>query len=123
MPFVKGQSGNPDKVFKKGESGNPNGRPVTKPIEEAFQEFLYQFAKSKDGQERQRLDVLMARLFADAANGNVKASTELLNRAFGKSKQRNEHTGPDGTPVQIEAKTDPETLAEAMRLFKAKEGL
>jgi len=78
---------NPDTQFKKGESGNPNGRPATKAIEEEFQTFLRGFAKNASGEEKERLEVLMARLFHDAAKGDVRATTELLNRAFGKAKQ------------------------------------
>ena len=76
------------KKFEKGQSGNPSGRPPSKAIEEAFQEFLYEYAKSKDGQERQRLEVIMARMFADAAGGNTKAQIAMLDRAFGKAVQK-----------------------------------
>ena len=85
------------KPWPKGVSGNPKGKPPTKAIEEAFQEFLYEYAKSKDGQERQRLEVIMARMFADAAGGNTKAQIAMLDRAFGKAIQRSdnkiEHSG------------------------------
>lgn len=89
------------KPWQPGQSGNPNGRPATKYIEEEFQAFLRELAKSKDGTERERLQVIMARLFHDAANGNVKASTELLNRAFGKAKQDINLGGQKDNPVGL----------------------
>lgn len=95
--------GNPAtlKPFPKGVSGNPKGQPPRKRIEEMFQDFLYEVARSKDGQERQRLEVLLARLFSDGAQGNVKSTETLLAYGFGKPTQKSEHTGAEGGPLRI----------------------
>ncbi len=79
------------KPWPKGVSGNPKGPPPRKPIEDAFKDFLYEYARSKDGQERQRLEVLMARLFSDGAQGSVRSTETLLAYGFGKPLQRNEN--------------------------------
>lgn len=79
------------KPWPKGVSGNPKGQPPRKRIEEMFQDFLYEVARSKDGQERQRLEVLMARLFSDGAQGSVKSTETLLAYGFGKPLQKNEN--------------------------------
>ena len=90
------------KPWKKGQSGNPKGQPPRKRIEQMFQDFLYDVARSKDGQERERLEVLLARMFSDGANGNIRATETLLAYGFGKPTQKLQHGGdPDGTPLQI----------------------
>jgi hypothetical protein len=75
------------KPWPKGVSGNPKGNPPTKHIEQIFQDFLNEIARSKDGQERARLEVIMARLFHDAAAGKERSAQILLERAFGRAKQ------------------------------------
>ena len=65
------------KPFKKGQCGNPNGRPKTKHIEERFQAFLSDLAESKDGHSAERLEVIMKRLFVDAAKGDTKSAALL----------------------------------------------
>jgi hypothetical protein len=80
------------KPFKKGQSGNPKGGAAKRSIEKIFRDFLFDIAKSKDGQERERLEVLMARLFADGAQGNTKSTEIMLAYGFGKPLQKNENT-------------------------------
>jgi Family of unknown function (DUF5681) len=40
MPWKPGQSGNPEKRFAPGVSGNPRGRPHKRPITRAYEQFL-----------------------------------------------------------------------------------
>ena len=70
------------KPFKKGKSGNPKGRPKLPDISEAMAKIL---ADEKDG--KTALDAILAALRAKATKGDVRAAQELLDRAFGKSKQ------------------------------------
>jgi len=67
--------------FKKGQSGNPNGRPKLPDLSEAIAKVL---AEEKDGMTA--LDAILAALRAKAAKGDVRAAQELLDRGFGKSK-------------------------------------
>ena len=90
------------KPFKPGQSGNPKGGSASRTAQRIFREFLFEAAKSKDGQERERLQVLLARLFADGANGNVKATEKLLAYAFGTPKQLVEVGGNDDGPIKSE---------------------
>lgn len=83
--------------FKKGQSGNPNGRPRKLP---ALDKLLANvLGAEKDGiTEAER--ILMA-LQKEANKGNVRAAEVLLERAYGKSKQQHELTGIDGGPIAI----------------------
>jgi len=74
--------------FKPGQCGNPKGRPKLPDIREAMARIL---ADEKDG--RTALDAILGALRAKAAKGDVRAAQELLDRAFGKSKQSIEHSG------------------------------
>jgi len=69
--------------FKKGQSGNPKGRPKKLPeINELLAEVL---GEEKDGTAAAKV-ILMA-LRKKAANGDVRAAEVLLDRAYGKAKQ------------------------------------
>jgi hypothetical protein len=68
--------------FKKGQSGNPNGRPPMPNLKEACAAVL---ADEKDGMTA--LDAVLKALRNKAVKGDVRAAQELLDRAFGKSKQ------------------------------------
>lgn len=78
--------GNPkisDHGFKKGQSGNPNGRPKKLPeLDKLLADVL---GEEKDGIEAAKV-ILMA-LRAKAAKGDVRAAEVLLDRAYGKAKQ------------------------------------
>lgn len=89
------------KPFVKGQSGNPKGGSASRSIEKIFRDFLFEQAKSKDGQTRQRLEVLMARMFSDGAQGNVRSIETLLAYGFGKPTQKSEISGTDGGPLNI----------------------
>jgi hypothetical protein len=83
MPFEKGKIPKGAKPFKKGKSGNPNGRPKKLPqLDELLADVL---GEEKDGIEAAKA-ILMA-LRAKATKGDVRAAEVLLDRAYGKSKQ------------------------------------
>lgn len=71
------------KPFKKGQSGNPNGRP--KKIPELNVLLADVLGEQKDGIEAAKA-ILMA-LRAKATKGDVRAAEVLLNRAYGMPKQ------------------------------------
>lgn len=68
--------------FKKGQSGNPKGRPKLPDLKEAIAKIL---AEEKDGHTA--LESILAALRAKASKGDVRAAQELLDRGFGKAKQ------------------------------------
>jgi hypothetical protein len=85
------------KPFKKGESGNPNGRPKKLPqLNELLAEIL---GEDKDGITA--AEAILKALRAKAAKGDIRAAEVLLDRAYGKPKQTTELTGSNGDPVQI----------------------
>ena len=72
-----------NKPFKKGQSGNPNGRPKKLPeLDKLLADVL---GEEKDGVEAVKV-ILMA-LRAKAAKGDVRAAEVLFDRAYGKAKQ------------------------------------
>src|SRR6478736_5360288 len=78
MPFP-----NDETKFKKGQSGNPGGRPKKLPdLDELLGEVL---DEEKDGIKAARA-ILMA-LRGKATKGDVRAAEVLLDRAYGKAKQ------------------------------------
>jgi len=81
-------------TFQPGQSGNPGGRPkALKDIEEAAR------AHTEDA---------IATLAAICKNpsapdaARVAAANALLDRGWGRPKQRNEQIGPDGQPIGLD---------------------
>lgn len=69
--------------FKKGQSGNPNGRPKKLPeLDKLLADVL---GEEKDGVTA--ADAILRKLRAMAAQGNIRAAEILLDRAYGKPKQ------------------------------------
>ena len=68
--------------FKKGESGNPKGRPKLPDLREVMAEIL---GEEKNGDTA--LKVIVAKLRELAAKGNIKAAEVLLARGYGLPKQ------------------------------------
>ena len=87
MPFEPGEIPKGAKPFKKGQSGNPKGRPKLPDLSQAIAKVL---AEEKDGMSA--LEAILKALRAKAAKGDVRAAQELLDRGFGKSKQSIDHT-------------------------------
>jgi hypothetical protein len=73
--------------FKKGQSGNPNGRPKLPDLREAMAKVL---AEEKDGMTA--LEAILKALRAKATKGDVRAAQELIDRGFGKAQQFIDHT-------------------------------
>lgn len=73
--------------WKKGQSGNPNGRPKLPDIRDALAKIL---ADEKDGYTA--LEATLMALRAKAVRGDIRAAEALLDRAFGRPKQAIDHT-------------------------------
>jgi hypothetical protein len=71
--------------FKKGQSGNPKGRPKLPNLKEAMAKVL---AEEKDGMVA--LDAVLLKLRQMAMKGNPKAIEMLLDRGYGKPNQKTE---------------------------------
>ena len=80
------------KPFKKGQCGNPKGRPKIPDLSEAISKILNE---EKDGMIA--LDAVLKALRARAIKGDVRAIQELLDRGYGKAKQHIDHSNQDGT--------------------------
>jgi hypothetical protein len=102
MPGGRGKiqpSDNP-KPFKKGDVGNPNGRPKKLPEIDALLAEVLGGDPSDPETFSEAKEVLKAMLKAAKA-GNVQAQTAILDRAYGKPKQAVEHSGPQGGEIQV----------------------
>ena len=93
---------NPENIkkhqFKKGESGNPKGRPPILPdLKEAIAKCL---ANEKDG--KTALEKVLDALYAKALKGDVRAAQELLDRGFGKSTNTTKIEGDPITGITVE---------------------
>ena len=77
-----------DHKWKKGQSGNPNGRPKLPDLRDVMSEIL---SEEKDGTTA--LKRIIQKLQELAEQGNIKASEVLLARGYGLPKQQIEHSG------------------------------
>lgn len=68
--------------FKPGQSGNPGGRPKTKPFKEAIRR-----AVEAAGDDTGKLDMLALALYSKALEGDVSALKEIADRLDGKVPQ------------------------------------
>lgn len=78
--------------FKKGQSGNPGGRPKTKPFWDAIQKHLEEHPEDAAAIIRDH--------FKRAKKGSIAHARELMDRTDGPVKQVTEHTGEGGGPVE-----------------------
>ena len=98
----------PATEFKKGQSGNPNGRPKKLPeIDKLLADVL---GEEKDGLTA--AEAILKALRAKASKGDIRAAEVLLDRAYGKAKQsietqmtvegvKSKIKLPDGTEIDL----------------------
>ena len=90
-------SGNPATRFQPGQSGNPGGRPKTKPWTEALRRAL----KLDEQGQSEELDIMAAFVVSEARAGDKDFLEEIANRIEGRVAQQQVHTGDeDGGPVK-----------------------
>jgi len=83
------------KPFKKGQSGNPKGRP--KKIPELRELLANVLGDEKDG--KTAVEAILMALRNKAIKGDVRAAELLLDRAYGKPKSELELSGIVGTVI------------------------
>lgn len=81
--------------FQPGQSGNPNGRPKTKPFRDAILRAL-----EAAGDEAALLDAVATALVVKASSGDVQAIKELADRMDGKVPQAVIGGDEDDPPIQ-----------------------
>lgn len=104
--------------FKPGQSGNPNGRKkgilnlktrVLMAVETLSEKYIREHNAKKENKAKQigPEDVdLIGDIFMQIVNkaraGNERYIFYLVDQLYGKAKQTNEHTGPDGGPIEVD---------------------
>ena len=81
------------KKFKKGVSGNPNGR------RNAYTDLIKDFSFLKMG-EKERREVVVSKLFQMAERGDLRAIQFIIERLEGKALERQERTNKS-EPIQV----------------------
>ena len=75
------------KPFRKGQSGNPKGRPKGISLSEAYRRVLAEVDES-DPQRRTFAEILAEQMIGKAKRGDVQAAREIADRVEGKPRQR-----------------------------------
>ena len=89
--FAKGNTlGN---RWKKGESGNPNGR------KNAYTDLIKEFSFTKTG-EKERREIVISKLFQLAERGDLNAIKFIVERLEGKALERQERVNKS-EPIQV----------------------
>jgi Family of unknown function (DUF5681) len=100
---AKPRRGNPDKTkpyrFKKGESGNPGGRP-RKLISLAYEKLALELIPN-DAKKRTYADLLAEAQFREAIKGKTQAAREVTDRLEGKAMQPIELSNREDQPLQV----------------------
>lgn len=88
--------------FKKGESGNPNGRPKgQRDYATIYREALIKLATLNDKTEEEIENEILSNALLSARKGDYRFYKDLLDRLYGTPVNRNELTGKDGTPLTV----------------------
>jgi Family of unknown function (DUF5681) len=93
---------NRDTQFQPGQSGNPSGRPRTKPITDRLREALEEIGD--DG--RPLAEAVMRQWLSMVADGDVSALRELLDRVEGTVVQGLKHEHDGGLTIRVEYADD-----------------
>ena len=80
--------------FKKGQSGNPNGRKAKTAAEKEVESLARKHGAAA-------IDRLKFWMDSDNPKASVAASNAILDRGYGKPKQALEHSGAEGGPVVV----------------------
>lgn len=100
--------------FRRGESGNPGGRPKRRQWTDALERFGDQPLPEpvrlalKLPRSATWVDAGTVAAFRQVIKGNVQALKEVIDRVEGKAAQRIEVSGPDAGPVDIDLSVLPE---------------
>jgi hypothetical protein len=91
---------NPENIekhkYKKGQSGNPKGRPKLRDIKDVLKDLL-----SQEKNDSQLIDGLMTVVVNKALKGDLKAVEMLLSYTYGKPTQKTEITGAEGEKIDF----------------------
>lgn len=99
--------------FKKGQSGNPKGRPrgtVTKPWTDALRLAVNRTVRDEKGRQRKRLNIIAEATAKAAEQGDMLAIREIADRLEGKVSQTQVIEGGE-SPVRIVVETGVERAA------------
>jgi len=91
--FQKGNKIGKEYRWKKGESGNPNGR------KNAYTDLIKEFSFTKKG-EKERRELVVSKLFQLAERGDLRAIQFIVERLEGKALDRQE-TVTKSEPIQV----------------------
>ena len=89
--------------FKKGQSGNPNGRP---PKGFSMAEVLRRLLE--EGKDAPTAEEIAKKAIAAAKNGDMRAIEFIFDRIDGKPKQSLKHEGDEDNPVWVTVKGPPD---------------
>lgn len=84
------------KPFKKGQSGNPKGRPKKPDIDQIIIDAL-----NDERNGTTAIEAIVRALIVKATKGDIKAAQELFDRLYGKANQRVTHKSDADEPLQI----------------------
>lgn len=109
--------------FKKGESGNPNGRPPKRLcLTNMLEDELRRLSPIDDNGEKRTWAELVARaLVRQAVKGDMAAIRELLDRLDGKPKQASslEVSGPGGEPLTLTTERARAAILDAVQRIRS----
>lgn len=96
MESGESKKGTGKKLFPKGVSGNPNGRPPMTPEQKALRKASREIIEEYKQSLIDALPMISPVLVAKALQGDIPAIKELHDRTMDKAKQSTEITGKDG---------------------------
>lgn len=104
-----------DTRFKKGQSGNPDGRPQgSKNFSTLMDEAVKEIAKLNKISTAEVWQVLIKRGYSEAKDGNYMFFKDLMDRYWGKAIERHELTGKDGADLFKPNKEEQEIINKAL---------
>ena len=92
-PFQKGNSIGKETRWKKGQSGNPNGR------RNAYCDLMREFSFQKVN-DKERREIILQKLFQLAERGDLRAIQFIVERMEGKALDRQERVNKS-EPIQV----------------------